>query len=116
MCAHSLERAKAQGFRAMQFNFVVSSNQRAVTLWKSLGFEIVGEIPEAFRPSRAGIGGGLCHVSQVISAARLGDLALVLNQLLDLLHELCSRHVLGLFLASSANVHLPGLGFFIPYH
>jgi ribosomal protein S18 acetylase RimI-like enzyme len=48
MCAHSLERAKARGFRAMQFNFVVSSNERAVELWKSLGFEIVGEIAEAF--------------------------------------------------------------------
>jgi ribosomal protein S18 acetylase RimI-like enzyme len=48
MCAHSLERAKARGFRAMQFNFVVSSNDRAVGLWKSLGFETVGEIPEAF--------------------------------------------------------------------
>jgi ribosomal protein S18 acetylase RimI-like enzyme len=49
MCAHSLERAKARGFRAMQFNFVVSSNERAVELWKSLGFEMVGEIPEAFQ-------------------------------------------------------------------
>ena len=48
MCAHSLERARVRGFRAMQFNFVVSSNQRAVRLWKSFGFEIVGEIPEAF--------------------------------------------------------------------
>jgi L-amino acid N-acyltransferase YncA len=53
MCAHSLERAKARGFRAMQFNFVVSSNERAVELWKSLGFGIVGEIPEAFHhPTR----------------------------------------------------------------
>ncbi|HVP55837.1 MAG TPA: N-acetyltransferase [Candidatus Eisenbacteria bacterium] len=48
MCAHSLERARARGFRAMQFNFVVSSNQRAVRLWQSLGFEIVGRLPSAF--------------------------------------------------------------------
>ena len=48
MCAHSLERAKAQGFRAMQFNFVVSTNERAVRLWKALGFEIVGCLPQAF--------------------------------------------------------------------
>ena len=48
MCAHSLEQAKARGFRAMQFNFVVSSNERAVELWKRLGFEIVGQLPKAF--------------------------------------------------------------------
>jgi L-amino acid N-acyltransferase YncA len=49
MCAHSLEYAKGRGFRAMQFNFVVSSNERAVELWKSCGFEIVGHLPGAFR-------------------------------------------------------------------
>lgn len=48
MCAHSLEHAKLRGFRAMQFNFVVSTNERAVRLWKSFGFEIVGRLPEAF--------------------------------------------------------------------
>ncbi|MBV8809159.1 MAG: GNAT family N-acetyltransferase [Acidobacteriaceae bacterium] len=48
MCAHSLDHAKRRGFRAMQFNFVVSSNERALRLWKSLGFEIVGRLPEAF--------------------------------------------------------------------
>ena len=48
MCQHSLERAKERGFRAMQFNFVVSSNERAVRLWQSMGFEIVGRLPRAF--------------------------------------------------------------------
>jgi ribosomal protein S18 acetylase RimI-like enzyme len=48
MCQHSLEHAKTRGFRAMQFNFVVSSNERAVRLWKSMGFEIVGRLPGAF--------------------------------------------------------------------
>jgi ribosomal protein S18 acetylase RimI-like enzyme len=48
MCLHSLERARSRGFRAMQFNFVVSSNARAVSLWQSLGFEIVGRLPAAF--------------------------------------------------------------------
>ena len=48
MCAHSLERARQRGFRAMQFNFVVSSNERAVRLWQSFGFEIVGRLPKAF--------------------------------------------------------------------
>lgn len=48
MCAHSLEHAKKRGFRAMQFNFVVASNERAVELWKSMGFETVGRLPAAF--------------------------------------------------------------------
>lgn len=48
MALHSIDHAKARGFRAMQFNFVVSSNVRAVGLWQSLGFEVVGRLPEAF--------------------------------------------------------------------
>ena len=48
MCAHSLDEARSRGFRAMQFNFVVSTNHRAVRLWQSLGFAIVGTLPEAF--------------------------------------------------------------------
>ena len=49
MCAHSLDEARAAGFRAMQFNAVVSSNARAVALWQRLGFAIVGTVPGAFR-------------------------------------------------------------------
>jgi ribosomal protein S18 acetylase RimI-like enzyme len=49
MCEHSLEHARSRGFRAMQFNFVVATNERAVRLWQSLGFEIVGRLPLAFR-------------------------------------------------------------------
>ena len=48
MHAHSLEHARQRGFRAMQFNFVVSTNERAVRLWQSLGFETVGQLPGAF--------------------------------------------------------------------
>ena len=48
MCAHSLDEARARGFRAMQFNFVVSTNQRAVALWRSMGFDTVGRLPGAF--------------------------------------------------------------------
>jgi ribosomal protein S18 acetylase RimI-like enzyme len=48
MCAHSLERARERGFRAMQYNFVISSNERAVRLWQSFNFEIVGRLPKAF--------------------------------------------------------------------
>jgi ribosomal protein S18 acetylase RimI-like enzyme len=54
MCAHSLKHAKLRGFRAMQFNFVVSTNERAVRLWKSLGFKIVGQLPEVFLHPTAG--------------------------------------------------------------
>ncbi len=49
MCEHSLARARERGFRAMQFNFVVSTNARAVRLWQRLGFEIVGRLPLAFQ-------------------------------------------------------------------
>ena len=48
MCEHSLNLARAKGYRAIQFNFVVSTNERAVKLWQSLGFDIVGRLPGAF--------------------------------------------------------------------
>jgi ribosomal protein S18 acetylase RimI-like enzyme len=48
MCGHSLARARERGFRAMQFNFVVSTNTRAVKLWQAMGFDIVGRLPGAF--------------------------------------------------------------------
>lgn len=48
MCAHSLDHARLRGFRAMQFNFVVSTNERAVRLWQAMGFDIVGRLPKAF--------------------------------------------------------------------
>ncbi len=55
MCTHSLERARARGFRAMQYNFVVSTNERAVRLWQSFGFDIVGTLPRAFDHPKAGL-------------------------------------------------------------
>ena len=54
MCDHSQEQAAAQGFRLMQFNFVIASNVGAVTLWQRCGFEIVGTVPEAFSHPRHG--------------------------------------------------------------
>jgi ribosomal protein S18 acetylase RimI-like enzyme len=48
MCTHSIAHARARGFRAMQFNFVVASNEGAVRLWQSCGFAIVGRLREAF--------------------------------------------------------------------
>ena len=49
MCEHSMRRARERGFLAMQFNFVISSNIRAVGLWTSLGFVTAGRLPLAFR-------------------------------------------------------------------
>jgi L-amino acid N-acyltransferase YncA len=48
MCTHSLDHARVRGFRAMQFNFVVSTNERAVALWQGMGFDIMGRMPAAF--------------------------------------------------------------------
>jgi L-amino acid N-acyltransferase YncA len=54
MCEHSIAHARAVGYRAMQFNFVVSTNERAVKLWSALGFQIVGRLPGAFHHPTAG--------------------------------------------------------------
>ena len=54
LCEHSLEVAKERGFQAMQFNFVISTNVRAVRLWQRCGFEIVGRLPKAFLHPSAG--------------------------------------------------------------
>lgn len=55
MCRHSLQEARARGFRSMQFNCVVSTNAGAVRLWKKHGFEIVGTLPEAFEHPAEGL-------------------------------------------------------------
>lgn len=55
MCLHSMERAKERGFLAMQFNFVVSTNVRAIKLWQGLGFETVGRLTGAFRHPGKGL-------------------------------------------------------------
>ncbi|MCW2388236.1 L-amino acid N-acyltransferase YncA [Sphingobium sp. B11D3B] len=48
LCRHSLQTARAQGFRAMQFNLVISTNVRALRLWQHMGFRVVGALPGAF--------------------------------------------------------------------
>ena len=53
MAEHCLNEARRMGFRAMQFNFVISTNTAAIRLWQELGFQIVGNLPGAFRhPAR----------------------------------------------------------------
>jgi ribosomal protein S18 acetylase RimI-like enzyme len=54
MCTHSQHEAVAQGFRAMQYNLVVSTNESAVHLWKKQGFDIIGTLPGAFQHRRLG--------------------------------------------------------------
>ena len=54
MCEHSQKLAVEMGFRAMQFNFVVSTNNGAVRLWQKLGFEIVGTLPGVFQHQKLG--------------------------------------------------------------
>ena len=55
MGEHALEEARRLGYRAMQFNFVISTNESAVHLWQQLGFRIVGTLPGAFRHARKGL-------------------------------------------------------------
>jgi len=54
MCEHSQEEAVRLGFRAMQYNLVVATNEGAIRLWRRHGFEIVGRLPGAFRHLRFG--------------------------------------------------------------
>lgn len=55
MAEHSIEEARRIGFKSIQFNFVVKSNEVAVKLWKRVGFEIIGEIPDAFDHKEHGL-------------------------------------------------------------
>jgi len=52
---YSLEEARRLGYTAMQFNIVIKSNERAVNLWKKIGFGIIGEVPNAFKHPRLGM-------------------------------------------------------------
>lgn len=54
MCEHSQLVAKELGYKAMQYNFVVATNEGAVRLWRKLGFEIVGSLPKAFNHPKEG--------------------------------------------------------------
>jgi ribosomal protein S18 acetylase RimI-like enzyme len=65
LCEHSLVTAAEAGFVAMQFNFVVATNESAVHLWRTCGFETVGRLPGAFRHAQLG------HVDVLIMYRRL---------------------------------------------
>tara|TARA_B100001146_G_C16199991_1_gene443849 strand:+ start:5477 stop:5971 length:495 start_codon:yes stop_codon:yes gene_type:complete len=55
MCAHSIDYATEMGYKAIQFNIVISTNVAAIALWKKFGFQIIGTIPKAFRHSQLGL-------------------------------------------------------------
>jgi L-amino acid N-acyltransferase YncA len=55
LCKHSLETARRLGYLAMQFNFVVCTNEGAVRVWERHGFRVVGRLPRAFRHDRLGL-------------------------------------------------------------
>ncbi|MFD8380066.1 GNAT family N-acetyltransferase [Streptomyces sp. NPDC059679] len=62
LCAYSLDWARAAGFRRMQFNAVVETNVHAVRLYRSLGFEVLGTLPEGFRhPTNGYVGLHIMH-------------------------------------------------------
>jgi len=54
MIEHGLKTAPTLGFRAMQFNFVLTSNERAIATWQKYGFDIIGQIPEAYNHPKLG--------------------------------------------------------------
>ncbi|MBK0869518.1 MAG: GNAT family N-acetyltransferase [Saccharopolyspora sp.] len=63
LCEESLDWARAAGFRAMQFNAVTETNTGAIRLYESLGFEIIGTVPEAFHdPARGYVGLHVMHL------------------------------------------------------
>ena len=54
MCEHSIAEARRLGYRAMQYNLVVATNEGAIRLWERMGFTITGRLPEAFRHAEHG--------------------------------------------------------------
>jgi ribosomal protein S18 acetylase RimI-like enzyme len=54
MASHSLGHARSRGYGAMQYNFVIATNERAIRLWQALGFGIVGRVPRAFQHPQQG--------------------------------------------------------------
>lgn len=67
MCEHSQCEAVAMGFRAMQFNLVVSTNKRAVRLWQRLGFTLVGTLPKAFHHMKLGYVDALVMYKELVT-------------------------------------------------
>ena len=69
LCQHSLETARQLGFRAMQFNLVVSTNAAGIRCWQSNGFAIAGSLPGAFRHSQLGFVDAYVMVQSLVGGA-----------------------------------------------
>lgn len=67
MCEHSQREAVAMGFRAMQFNLVAATNERAVRLWQRLGFSVIGTLPRAFHHLRHGYVDALVMYKELVT-------------------------------------------------
>lgn len=64
LCTYTVDWARAEGYRAMQFNAVVETNVHAVRLYRSLGFEVIGTLPEGFRhPGLGYVGLHIMHLA-----------------------------------------------------
>ncbi|MEV6651207.1 GNAT family N-acetyltransferase [Streptomyces sp. NPDC051219] len=64
LCEYTVEWARAAGYRAMQFNAVVETNENAVKLYRSIGFEVLGTLPEGFRhPTKGFVGLHIMHMA-----------------------------------------------------
>jgi L-amino acid N-acyltransferase YncA len=66
LCQHSLQAARRLGFRAMQFNLVVSTNAAGIRCWQRNGFQLVGTLPGAFRHKQLGYVDALVMIQQLL--------------------------------------------------
>jgi ribosomal protein S18 acetylase RimI-like enzyme len=67
LCEHSQREAVALNFRAMQFNLVVATNERAIRLWQKLGFSVAGTLPRAFHHQRLGFVDALVMYKELVT-------------------------------------------------
>jgi ribosomal protein S18 acetylase RimI-like enzyme len=70
LCQHSLQAAQRLGFRAMQFNLVVSTNSAGIRCWQRNGFQVVGTLPRAFRHRQLGYVDALVMVQGLVEGPK----------------------------------------------
>ena len=72
LCQHSLQTARRLGFRAMQFNLVVSTNTAGIRCWQRNGFQVVGTLPGAFRHKQMGDVDALVMFQRLVEGPKPG--------------------------------------------
>jgi ribosomal protein S18 acetylase RimI-like enzyme len=70
LCQHSLQAARRLGFRAMQFNLVVSTNSAGIRCWQHNGFQVIGTLPGAFRHRQLGYVDALVMFRGLVEGAK----------------------------------------------